>query len=263
MKVLFISSSSGSRGGGELYLLFLGDALTKLGVEVGLWCSSNERMDELAAAFSKIGSVYRSDYRNTYDYKIRSLRHFFFKHVEGIERAVKDFSPDVIHLNKQNLEDGLDLLSTLDVISIPYLTTIHITQTQKSLGAALGKIRDRVARNFIQRAKSSEWIAISTNRAQDLRNFLGDKQHNVIMIPNGVKIEEEIPEEGAYQLRAKFGLEKSHLAVITVGRLESQKNPFRFVEWAAVCAQKNQNIRFFWIGDGGMRHSPSKRRLIN
>ena len=62
MKVLLASSSSGSRGGGELYLVYLGRALAHRGHAVTLWASTNPRMDELANTFSGFGQVLRSGY---------------------------------------------------------------------------------------------------------------------------------------------------------------------------------------------------------
>ncbi len=73
MRILLASSSSGSRGGGELYLLYLGRALAQRGHTVLLWASDHPRMDELANSFSGIGEVLRSPYRNTYDHRGRSI----------------------------------------------------------------------------------------------------------------------------------------------------------------------------------------------
>src|SRR5205809_5773405 len=73
MRILLASSSSGSRGGGELYLLYLGRALAARGHDVILWASSHSRMNELAASFAAFGKVQRSDYVNTYDRRLRSV----------------------------------------------------------------------------------------------------------------------------------------------------------------------------------------------
>ena len=53
MKILLASSSSGSRGGGELYLLYLGRALAERGHEAMLWASAHPRMNELAEKWKK------------------------------------------------------------------------------------------------------------------------------------------------------------------------------------------------------------------
>ena len=73
MKILFASSSSGSRGGGEKYLVYLGRALAERGHEVIGWMSGHARMDEVAAEFAAFGRMVRSNYRNTYDRAGRSL----------------------------------------------------------------------------------------------------------------------------------------------------------------------------------------------
>ena len=105
MKVLFISTSSGSRGGGELYILKLGEKLQSLGHKVYLACSDHIRMEELAKNFSAYGDVLRFRYKNTYDHNIKSLSYLFkttysFPELESFCEAIK---PDVIHLNKQNM----------------------------------------------------------------------------------------------------------------------------------------------------------------
>src|SRR6185295_14162651 len=73
VKILLASSSSGSRGGGELCLLYLGRALRERGHEVSLWMSDDPRMNELGTAFADIGPVIRADYTNTYERSARSL----------------------------------------------------------------------------------------------------------------------------------------------------------------------------------------------
>lgn len=255
MKVLFISSSSGSRGGGELYLLFLAEALLKHGVSVGLWCSTHSRMDELAESFDKLGEVFRSEYINTYDYKIRSIRYLFpKKKVRGLKNVINHFKPDLIHLNKQNIEDGLDLLKTLDEQTLPYITTIHITQTEKSLGAFFGGLRDSISKKIINQAKSKKWIAISPNRHQDLTNFIDVDKDKILMIPNGVKVQAIDDANLKKEAIIKLNAPENNLVVISVGRLETQKNPLKFIDWAEQCLKLNRRISFYWIGDGRLRN---------
>src|SRR5207244_755438 len=91
-------------------------------------------------------------------------------------RAVTEWTriaPDIIHLNKQNLEDGLDLLVAADRSGIPSLTTIHITQSARYLRAKLSSLRDWTARRFLQRYRG---ILVPTlaQREKELREFVGD-----------------------------------------------------------------------------------------
>jgi len=235
-------------------MLFLAEALINQGVNVGLWCSSHSRMDELADSFSRLGKVFRLEYKNTYDYSLRSIRYLLPKTVEGLKAAIDNFRPDVIHLNKQNLEDGLDLVKALDKLNIPYVTTIHITQTQKALGALLGGLRDTLSRRILQQSKSLKWITISSNRFLDFSKFLMNNPERIIFIPNGVKLENI---EGAVpkkEMKKRMNVPEDNLIAITVGRLEQQKDPFKFIDWAEKCLRANDKLRFYWIGDGRLRN---------
>src|SRR5438270_3536838 len=147
MKILLVSSGSGSRGGGEIFLVYLAQGLTDRGHEVLVWMPSHPRMDELADKCSRFGRVIRTDYRNTYDYAARSLATCFNRATSRrIAREWKGLQLDVIHLNKQNLEDGLDLLRAADHSGVPSICTIHLTQTAKYLRAKLPSLRDWIAR---------------------------------------------------------------------------------------------------------------------
>src|SRR5215470_10168096 len=120
MKVLLVSSGSGSRGGGEIFLGYLGKGLSERGHEVLMWIPKHQRMDELAEKCAPFARVFRTDYRNIYDYRGRSLSTCFnFGASRRIAHEWKALRPDVIHINKQNLEDGLDLLRAARHCALP------------------------------------------------------------------------------------------------------------------------------------------------
>src|SRR4051812_6222031 len=107
MRILLVSSGSGSRGGGEIFLDYLGKGLTDRGHEVTVWIPKHPRMDELAEKCIRFSQVVRADYSNTYDHRVRSLSTVFNWGVSRrIAREWQALRPDVIHINKQNLEDG-------------------------------------------------------------------------------------------------------------------------------------------------------------
>src|SRR5262249_27380188 len=111
MKILLVSSGSGSRGGGEIFLNYLGGALAARGHSVITWMPSHARMDELASQCARFSRVVRTDFRNTYDYRSRPLATLLNSRTSNsIARQWADLRPDIVHINKQNLEDGLDLL---------------------------------------------------------------------------------------------------------------------------------------------------------
>ena len=187
MKILLASTSSGSRGGGELYLNYLGRALAARGNEVALWASSHPRMDELCTRFAEIGRVLRADYTNTYDRRFRSVASYLDR---GSARAAagswKKHAPDVVHLNKQNLEDGLDLVRAAGECGIPSVATIHLSQSARYLGAHIAGVRDFVSRRALN-AYAGPLVTVIEQRRRDLCDFLGE-QPRIRTIPNGVEL---------------------------------------------------------------------------
>lgn len=250
MKILLVSSSSGSRGGGELYLLYLGRALAQRGHKVTLWASSHARMDELSNSFSCFGDVIRAPYINTYDHPGRSLStRFNFPASAAVASDWRSRKPDIIHINKQNLEDGLDLLRAAKQSGLPSLCTIHLTQTAKFFKAQFAPIRDYVSRKSL-RSYRGPLVTVLESRRQDLANFLGESER-ISVVPNGV------PLFDLAKLRALRRIKRSELQLNTednlflaLGRMVPQKRPMLFLELAKKIHARLPQARFLWVGDG-------------
>lgn len=251
MRILLVSSSSGSRGGGEIFLLYLGQALKERGHAVALWTSSHPRMDELARRFAEFGEVHRDSYRNTYDHWHRGVFPSFGASATARRLAARwrAWAPDVIHLNKQNLEDGNDLLAAAAVAAVPHLCTVHITQSASFLGARFAAWRDARARASL-RAYRGPLVAVAPTRAAELAEFVG-KDARVRTILNGVS---SLPDAPALRtnLRSREGLPPGAFAIVAVGRLEPQKNPLRFLHYASGIRRVVPNVALRWIGGGRM-----------
>jgi len=249
MKILFASSSSGSRGGGETFLVYLGEALARRGHEVMLWTASHPRMDEIADRFAAFGTVRRADYTNTYDRPRRSLAAAMDRHAASM--AARDWqamAPDVVHINKQNLEDGLDLLRGTRDIACPTLCTIHITQDAAFLGARGAWLRNLVSRRALRRYRGP-LVAVSEPRREDLEKFIG-RAREITAIANGVPIPPPLSDEERTRRRTELGVEADELAIFAVGRMTQQKRPLLFLEIAANILNRIGRAKFFWIGDG-------------
>ncbi len=269
VKVLLASGSSGSRGGGELYLLYLGRALVELGHQVSLWASSHPRMDELGELFQPIGPVHRSAYTNLYDRKLRTLSSYCDR--RAASRLRHDWAAiphDIVHINKQNLEDGFELLRAAERSAEPSVCTIHLTQSARYLGARSAWIRDALARSVLN-LSSGNYITVLEERARDLARFLGRK-HPISAIPNGVPLPApEALAEKRSAARRSLGLENDEPLFVAVGRLVPQKRPLVFLEIARKIAARVPRARFLWVGDGALaadwdaaaRECPAVRRL--
>jgi glycosyltransferase involved in cell wall biosynthesis len=249
MKILLASSSSGSRGGGELYLLYLGRALAERGHEVGLWASSHPRMDELAQNFATFGAIERCDYTNTYDRRLRSLASYFDgASATRVAKSWRRAGADFIHINKQNLEDGLDLIVAARRLGAPSLATIHLSQSAYYLRAVAAKLRDAVSRRAL-RSYGGLLVTVLENRRRDLDSFLGGSPR-VRMIPNGVPIFDLTKREALRAAtRGKLGF-TNEIVIAAVGRLVPQKRPLTFLEQARFIVMREPQARFVWVGDG-------------
>ena len=261
MKVLFVSTSSSSKGGGELYLVFIGKALVKRGHQVGLACSRHESMDALCESFEAFGKVIRYPYRNTYRKKINVLESLLPQPREkAILNTWKNFQPDVLHLNKQCLEDGLPLLRLAEKSGIPHTCTIHITQSPSELKAKLGLLRDGLSRKSLRQYQGS-LITIAKPRLEALQNFLPSQLNRILCIENGVRL---FPLEDKLNTRERLlqreKLPQNALVAIAVGRIEAQKNPLRFLNWMVQLKQKIPQLHAIWVGSG--RLEPCLREAI-
>jgi glycosyltransferase involved in cell wall biosynthesis len=254
MKVLLVSSGSGSRGGGETFLDYLGKGLADRGHDVLMWIPNHPRMDVLAGKCTRFARIIRADYRNTYDYRARSLSTCFNWGVSRrVAREWEALRPDVIHINKQNLEDGLDLLRAVRRSAVPSVCTVHLTQTASYLGAKAAWLRDRIARWELSRY-DGVLVTVQEQRSVVLRDFLAGRVR-VKTIFNGVPRVDPIAlhslrEAKREAKRSELGLTDRDFLVLGVGRLVEQKRPFLFLRIAKELHARVPSTKFLWVGDG-------------
>jgi glycosyltransferase involved in cell wall biosynthesis len=252
MKVLLVSSSSGSRGGGEIYLYYLAAGLARLSHRVVALCGDRPRMDELAQRLAQFAEVRRVALLHTYERPARSLGAVI--DTRGQRRfgdLFRSIAPDVVHINQQVAEDGLDLLLAAQNSGIPFLSTIHITYSASLLGARFGRVRDAVAGNILRRVGGTHIVV--ANRAQlDLLNrfsFLHAGQ--VAVVPNGVLSPPSCASRDA--TRVRWGVAGGDVLLGSVGRLEAQKAPNFALRTVAALTTQGLPVRYVWIGDGPLR----------
>jgi glycosyltransferase involved in cell wall biosynthesis len=250
MRVLLVSSGSGSRGGGEIFLDYLGKELADRGHDILMWIPNHPRMDELAGKCARFARVFRAKYRNTYDHPARSLSTCFNWGVSRrIAREWRALQPDVIHINKQNLEDGLDLLRAVRRCALPSVCTIHLTQTSTYFHAKAAWLRDWIARWELS-AYEGVLVTVQERRREMLRKFLGEGARTKTIF-NGVP---RVDAAGLRPLREakrrELGLVNCDFMVLGIGRLVAQKRPFLFLRIAKELHMRIPSTKFLWVGDG-------------
>lgn len=250
MKILLVSSSSGSRGGGEKFLIALARSLTGIGHEVLLWASDHSRMDELCAEFVPYGKVLRSAYRNTYDHLTRPLATLW--NGDDVRRIASEWDAlevDVVHVNKQNLEDGLDLLRATRLCRAPSICTVHLTQGEVVFGAKFGWLRDWISAWELKRY-AGVYVTVLDSRSEELRRLVL-KPERVITIDNGVSpFDSSSRERWRAEVRRRFQWDERHFVICCVARMVEQKRPQLFLDLALHYARQNPQARFLWVGDG-------------
>jgi glycosyltransferase involved in cell wall biosynthesis len=249
LRVLLASASSGSKGGGELYLVGLAEGLTSLGHHVEALLADHPRMDGLAELLQPWATVHRHPYINTYDRRLRLLGALLDR---SLIRRFRDhfdrIHPDVIHINKQNLEDGLDLVTAAARSGLPCVTTIHVTRDPADLGAWAGRFRGRTAQRVL-RYCGIPCLAIAHSCAKQLAAQFADAgaSPHIHMVFNGVS---DAPPSSRKAIRQAWGCRDTDVVLGCLARIEQQKNPLFLVE---LLPDLPEQVRLVWIGDGRLR----------
>jgi glycosyltransferase involved in cell wall biosynthesis len=267
MRVLLVSSGSGSRGGGEIFLKYLGRELTDRGHEVIMWIPNHPRMDELAVKCARFARVIRANYRNTYDYSARSLSTCINWRVSRrIASEWEALRPDVIHINKQNLEDGLDLLRAMRHCSLPSICTIHLTQNAHYLRARAGWLRDKIARRQLRRYQGV-LVAVQEGRRSVLSEFLAGRTSTKTIFNGVPRVDGAASRQLRNAKRRELGLSDGDCLVLGLGRLVEQKRPFLFLRTAKELHERLPATKFLWVGDGELieewRRAITREKLDN
>jgi glycosyltransferase involved in cell wall biosynthesis len=255
LRVALVSSSSGSRGGGELYLVGLAQGLKALGHDVQSVLSDHTRMDDLARLLEPHGPIHRIRYQNTYDHRFRNLGSPFSRgEIRRLAAQLSKLDADVIHVNKQNIEDGLDLLEAAHAARGQLVATVHVTRSMRQLRAQAGWARDWVSRRTLRRVPCPI-IAIAKSGVEDLSR-LGISRDRLHLVHNGVS---HAPFGDRDAIRRSWAVGPDEVVLGCVARLEPQKNPLFL---PPLLKQLPSHARLVWIGDGSLME-PFKKCVEN
>ncbi|HTQ40763.1 MAG TPA: glycosyltransferase family 4 protein [Pirellulales bacterium] len=249
LHVLLASASSGSQGGGELYMAGLAKQLVAEGHQIDLVLSDHPRMDGLADMIGAEIRVHRIPYVNSYDRKLRVFGAVFSRRtVATMTKVFQTIRPDIIHINKQNVEDGLDLILAARRSGFPHVSTIHITHSMQSLNAVAGRLRDALTRRQL-RTTGSHYLTTADAGRVELSKYLQSQEHaaTIHLVRNGVA---PAPTADRAAIRQEWNCGPRDIVLGCVARIERQKNPLFLVE---LLSRMPENVRVIWVGDGRMR----------
>lgn len=256
MKVLLVSTGSGSQGGGEFYLHILAKALGAQGHDVHIAIPGYPRMKTMCERCREVATVHLVGGKNTYDRRLRNLGAYFdLRTARRYRDLFNSVSPDIIHINQQVLEDGLDVIRAARKSGYPFVITTHVTYSARELGARFGWLRDCIS-EFVMNRLDCLVITVSETSRDLLVKRLTSKRSTLDrlrVIHNGVEPPSVQSPERTMSIRKEWGINDETPVIGVVGRIEQQKNPMFFVRLLAALQQKGARFSSVWIGDGHMR----------
>jgi glycosyltransferase involved in cell wall biosynthesis len=209
-------------------------------------------MDELAQRLGEFAEIKRANLMHTYDRPARSLGAALDTRLQGRYRALfSSISPDVVHINQQVAEDGLDLLLAARGAGIPFLSTVHIVYSAGLLGARFGRMRDFVTGNVLRRTGGTHIVVANRARQDLLARFGFLNAGQVVLVLNGVLFTQPSGTKDAAKIR--WQAPAGELVIGSVGRLEAQKAPDFALRVVAGLRQRSLPVHYVWIGDGPLR----------
>lgn len=211
------------------------------------------RMNELADSLSLWANVHRIPHIATYDRSSRVVGAVADRGQQArLATLFQRLAPDIIHVNQQVAEDGVDLLLAAKKSGFPWISTIHIGRSATELGAAGGILRDLTTRAGIWRAKGCH-IAVSAESCRQLTARFGRTGARFVAVHNGTAVPDPaLFAQARKEARASWSVKDDDLVIGAVGRIEAQKNPLGFIDALANMASA-QTLRGVWIGDGALR----------
>jgi len=194
--------------------------------------------------------------RNTYDRPTRLIGALLDHRQMARARACfRRLRPDLIHVNQQVAEDGLDLLLAAKQSGIPYVSTIHISHSAQALGAKFGVIRDTVANMALRHIDATHILAAEqAKREMRERLDLRSPGNQLRLVYYGVCEEPADRDDNArLQVREEWGVAPEEVVIGCVGRLVAQKNPLFLLDVIAGIRSKRMQVRLVWVGDGPLK----------
>jgi glycosyltransferase involved in cell wall biosynthesis len=253
MKILLISSNSSSKGGGERYLVYLTRGFLKMNYEVTIIISSISFMDTWSEMLIKEGAkVLRVNLIPLVNRRLRFLSSIFdFKQIKKIQLMCSEVCPDLLIVNQQYDEDGLDYIKGALKYSISNVISImHMPMTANKNKRPLGYIRGVILRDWYKRNKF-KIIFVSEGSKKEFVDYykLPGKYY---VVNNGFPI---ISLAASTKKRL---FNNSYPTLSFIGQLNTQKNLSLLIQSWIILNSSGFNCNLLIIGDG-----PNKSDILD
>ena len=128
MKILMVNKFLNRAGGAETYMINLGDYLASLGHKVEYFGMDSEDrcVSNSINCYTDTVNFRNSDAVAKIKYSLKSI---YSKEAESkIEQVIKDFKPDIVHLNNINFQLTPSVIYAIKKFNIPIVQTVHDVQ---------------------------------------------------------------------------------------------------------------------------------------
>ena len=190
------------------------------------------------------------------DIKLRSLNgygrlgliHYWYKVSKYFKKRADDYDVAWLHyplfLGKNPFKRCvITIHSTAYGIKYPSYLYFYKKISSKIEKYCLNKIDDEIT-----------FTAVSRQSCENLENIgIGNKK--IIYIPNGVDINKFKPSKDKKQLRSKFKIPKNAMVLLSVGRLEYHKMPFRMIDIFDKVQKTSERYMLVIAGKGSLLES--------
>lgn len=167
-----------------------------------------------------------------------------------LRRVFRSFSPDVIHTHsyvlRYSLPAGVGMRKTAMVHTVHNLAMKETDFTGRMLHRAV--FGSRVAA-----------VAVGGEVARTYRDLYGREPAATIL--NGIDTAAFRRPEARAQWRAAHGFGETDFLVVSVGRLDPQKNPLGLIDAFALAFGDNQRGHLLLAGDGTLREAAQRRAV--
>ncbi len=229
MRILHVSSENSWRGG-EQQIIYLHEELLKVKIDSLIVCAKNSPVHDYC--LEKNLPYFDITFRSPYNIKT----------VLNYIKAVKRFSPDLIHLHTSK-SHTLAIISSFFELKIPLVLSRRVDFPIKRNKFSKYKYNHPLIKKIICVSEEIKRIT-----SPDIKN-----KDKLITIHSGVDLGKYTKVKKHNFLRNRFDLKENNILIGNTSALADHKDYFTFVDAAEIISKKQKEVVFFIIGDGPLR----------
>jgi len=283
MRILFISSNSSSRGGGEDFIIYLARAFNKSYIKniFGIYSNKNYMNGFVKKIEKYTEKIIRVDYKQLSERYFRFLSSSFdIIQIFKVLKAIDNISPNLIIINQQYDEDALDIIISsfiyrlLNIFSsVKIVCIIHMPRVENKIrNQRFGYLR-YISLVFIYGFLKPYFFLTSQECLEEFKKYYFLNKKNSFLLKSPLPdIKKNLNKEYSLRVINKSKIKdhekiklnnwvKSKRQIILIGcQMKTQKNPlFALSCWVNLRNVYKSEACLLIIGDGPLKNEISER----